>query len=169
MGGMAWALGYVLTYLIVAPDIRQSPLNRLIEIFGGDPATFEMVGWVYYNAHLVPTVFQNVPIFGGRTASFIGGDNGFTVLLYVIPVGLLIAGGIAVARYQGASTANDGLLAALTVVPAYLLLSIAGVLLTTVTVGDVSGSPDILLGIVLAGAVYPSLCAGVGAMVAVLT
>ena len=52
-GAAGWILGYVVAYLLVATDIESSPLNRLIEFFGGDSATYELVGGVFYNAHLV--------------------------------------------------------------------------------------------------------------------
>ncbi|WP_248897046.1 transporter [Haloplanus halobius] len=161
-GVVAWVLGYVFTYLIVAPDIRESALQRIIETFGGDSATYELVGWVFFNAHFVNTVFQNVPLVGNRTTSFIGGEQGFTVLLYVIPVGLLLAAGIALARYRGVTNATDGALTGVTALPGYLLLSVVGVFLFEVTVADVSGGPDVLPAIFLAGIIYPALVAGGG-------
>ncbi|SEA22616.1 hypothetical protein SAMN04488065_2344 [Haloplanus vescus] len=161
-GVAAWVLGYVFTYLLVAPDIRESALQRVIEAFGDGSATYELVGWVFFNAHFVDTVFQNIPFLGSRTTSFVGGEQGFTVLLYVIPVGLLLAAGVALARYRGATTPTDGVRVGLTALPTYLLLSIVGTFLFEVTVGDVSGGPDLLLAVVLAGLVYPALFAGGG-------
>ncbi|WP_435067807.1 hypothetical protein [Haloplanus sp. C73] len=161
-GVAAWVLGYAFTYLLVAPDVRESSLQRIIETFGGESATYELVGWVFFNAHFVNTVFQNVPFVGSRTTSFVGGEQGFTVLLYVIPVGLLLAAGVALARYQGVTDPTNGALTGLTALPGYLLLSVAGVFLFEVTVGDVSGGPTLLPAVVLAGIVYPVLFAGGG-------
>jgi hypothetical protein len=162
IGFGAWVLGYLLTYVVVGSAIRESALNRIIEAFDGDPATYELVGWVFYNAHFVDVVFTDVPLFGGGTTSYVGGEDGFTVLLYLIPVGLLLAAGLALSRYEGATETNRGALVGLSVLPGYLLPSIAGVFLFEVTVGGASGAPDLVAGIFLAGIVYPGLFATVG-------
>lgn len=167
-GGAAWLLGYVVTYLVVSADVRDSSLQRVIETFGGESATYEIVGWVFYNAHFVNTVFRNVPFLGSRTTSFVGGDGGFTALLYVIPVGLLLAAGVALGRYRGVTTGTEGALAGVAVTPGYLLLSVAGVFLFEVTVGDISGGPELLPALFLAGVVYPVVFAcGGGALAGV--
>ncbi len=161
-GLLAWVFGYVFTYAIVASDIRDSPLNRFLEAFEGEPATYEMVGWVFYNAHFVETVFRELPVIGDQSTSAISGDGGFSVVLYVIPVGLLLAAGLALARSQGTETPTDGVLAGLTVLPAYLLLSVVGIVLFEVTLGGATGGPDRLTAVFLAGIVYPLLVAGAG-------
>ncbi|AKH97459.1 hypothetical protein [Halanaeroarchaeum sulfurireducens] len=161
-GIVTWILGYVLAYLIVAPDIRESSINRLVDAFDGAPATYEMVGWVFYNAHFVDTVFQSVPLLGSTASTYIGGEDGFTTLLYLIPVGLLVAAGLALARYQGSTTPTRGMLVGVTAVPGYLLLSIAGVFLFEVNALGASGAPDLLPAIGLAGIAYPLVFAGAG-------
>lgn len=157
-----WIIGYVLTYAIVAPDIRGTFLHQLIENFRGDPATYEMVGWVFFNAHFVNTVFSDIPIVGGQTTTFIGGEDGFTVLLYVIPIGLLLAAGVGIARYQGANTVNAGAVVAASVLPGYLLAALASLFLFGVTVGEVTGAPAVAPGVILAGLIYPVIFAGAG-------
>jgi hypothetical protein len=42
----------------------------VIEALQGEPATVDMVGWVFYNAHLVLTVFSDVPVLGSVPAVF---------------------------------------------------------------------------------------------------
>jgi hypothetical protein len=167
-GLVTWIVGYVLTYLVVAPDVRESSLNQIIEALDGDPATYEMVGWVFYNAHFVEVVFEDIPLIGARTATYVGGEDGFTVLLYVIPVGLLLAAGLALARYDGTADTTRGALVGLTALPGYLLLSLAGVFLFEVTVGGASGAPDLVAGVVLAGIVYPGVFATGGGVVGAL-
>ncbi len=163
-GLLTWVLGYLFTYLIAGDELRNSEINQFLEFIGEEPATFEMVGWVFYNAHFVDTVFENVPFFGSE--AFIGGEDGFSLLLYVIPPLLLIGAGLAVARYSAARNANEGAIAGLSIVPGYLLLSIAGVFLFEVTVGNASVAPDLVAGIFLAGLVFPALFGAIGGVIA---
>ncbi len=169
MGLGTWLLGYVFTYLIVAPDIQGSFLQRIIEAFNGNPATYEMVGWVFFNAHFVDTVFQNVPFIGGQTTSFIGGEDGFTAMLYLIPIGLLVAAGVGIARYQAAETIDRGAFMGVSVFPGYLLGVLGSLFLFEVVIGEVTGGPALLSGVVLAGLLYPIICAGVGGAFAGIT
>lgn len=165
-GLLAWVAGYLATYLVVASNVRDSPLNRIVEAFDGAPATYEMVGWVFYNAHFVDTVFSDVPILGSVTTTYVGGEEGFTALLYAVPVVLLFLAGFAVARYRDSRDPTAGALAGATVLSGYLLLSVAGLFLFEIAVGGASAAPDRLAGGVLAGVVYPLVFAGVGGAVA---
>lgn len=160
LGVIAWAIGYATTYVVVAPAVRDSPLNRIIEAFNGAPATYEMVGWVFYNAHFAPTVFRDVPLLGRHTMSFIGGEDGFTVLMYAIPVVILIGIGGGFALYHRVPDPAAGVLVGGTLVPGYLVMSIAGVFLFEVTVGSASGAPDLLPGVFLSGIVWPAFFGG---------
>lgn len=164
-GIVAWLVGYATTYALVAPDIRESPLHRFIEAFNGEPATYEMVGWVFFNAHFVDTVFRDLPLIGSHTTSFIGGEDGFTVFLYAVPVGLLLVAGVALARYCRANTPVQGALAGATALPGYLLLSVAAAVLFEVTLSGASGAPDLLPAIFLAGIVLPALFAAIGGVI----
>lgn len=164
-GVVAWVFGYVATYTVVAPDVRDSPLNRIIEAFNGEPATYEMVGWVFYNAHFVDTVFREVPLFGTLTTSFIGGDDGFTVLLFGIPIVALLASGVALAVITQATDAVQGGLAGAMVVLGYLVMTVAGVFMVRVTVGGASGAPDLLPALFLAGFMWPVVFGGIGGAV----
>lgn len=161
-GLFAWLFGYVITYVLVAPDIRSSSLNRVLEAFQEEPATYEMVGWVFYNAHFVETVYRDLPLIGDQAASAISGDGGFSAVLYAVPVGLLFAAGLALARYQPPATVAEGALTGATTVPAYLLLSVLGVFLFEVSLGGATGGPDLLPAVLFAGVLYPALFAGAG-------
>jgi len=164
-GLAAWVGGYLSTYLVVAPNVRDSALNRLIEALDGEPATYELVGWVFYNAHMVDTVVEDIPLIGTRSTSYIGGEDGFTIVLYLIPVALLVAAGLALARYSRAETPTEGATLAALVVPGYLLATVAGTLLFEVSVGGATGGPDLVAAAVLAGIVYPLVCGGLGGAV----
>ena len=167
-GLAAWGLGYVLTYLLVAADIESSALNRLIEFFGGESATYELVGWVFYNAHLVDISYTGIGLFS-PPRSFVGGEDGFTALLYLIPPALLSVAGLAVGRYRGADEASEGALTGALVAPGYLLLSIVGTFAFSVSVGDASGAPDLIPAVLIAGVVYPVVFGGLGGALASLT
>lgn len=166
LGGIAWLLGYVVTYLLAASDVRETPLQRFFEAVDGEPATYEMVGWIFYNAHFVDTVFENIPVIGSWTTEFIRNGDALSPILYLVPVGVLLATGLALARYVGSDDVQTGAMAGLTAVPGYLLLSVAGVFLFRVTIGGASAAPDLLPAIVLAGLVYPAICAGAGGALA---
>ncbi|PSQ56455.1 MAG: hypothetical protein BRD23_09430 [Halobacteriales archaeon SW_9_67_25] len=164
VGPVAWVLGYLLTYLVASGRIRESGLGQLLEFLGEDGAVYKLVGWVFYNSHFVETVVDGAPVSVAGNA--IGGDQGFTPLLFVVPPALLLAAGLAVARFQGSETSRDGILAGVAVVPAYLVLSVAGALLFTISAGPATGRPDVLLAVLLAGVVYPAVFGGIGGVVA---
>lgn len=167
-GLLAWVLGYVFTYLLVGSEVRESALNRFVEAFEGDPATYELVGWAFYNAHFVDVVYEG---FTGRflPANYVGGEDGLTPLLYVVPPLLLVAAGLAVARYQGATEPTDGAVAGVLVVPGYLVLAVAGAFLFEVAAAGTTGRPDLLPAIFIAGLVYPAVFGAVGGVLAAVT
>lgn len=160
-GVFAWIAGYLVTYLIVAPDVSESGLNRLIEVLDGEPATAELVGWVFFNAHFVETVFEGLPVLGSRTASYVGGD-GFTVLLYLVPVVALSVVGLLLARSSGATDITAGALSGLTALPGYALTAAVASVAIEVTTAGASAGPNFLAALVLAGVAYPIVFAGLG-------
>ncbi|MFW6265517.1 MAG: hypothetical protein ACOC2A_01950, partial [Halanaeroarchaeum sp.] len=97
-----------------------------------------------------------------RSGAFIGGQDGFTTLLYVVPPALLLAGGLALARHRRAATPIDGARFGLAVIPGYLVLSVAGAFVFEVTTLGASGAPDLLSAVVLAGILYPLVFASAG-------
>jgi len=160
VGTLPWLLGYAITYLLVAPNLRESSLNRIIETLDGAPATHELVGWVFYNAHFVDVVLD-IPILGSQHTSYIG-DGGFTPVLYLVPIVLLLTAGALGARRQAAASPASGGLAGLTLLPGYLVLTALGGLLFEVSVGGATGGPDLTTAIILAGLLYPVVFAGIG-------
>ena len=167
-GFLAWLVGYVLTYLLTATELDDSALNAFIKLAEGESATYELVGWVFYNAHFIDVRYVNVAPFSPRR-HFIGGEDGFTVLLYLLPPLMLFAAGLAVGRYCGSADTPEGAVTGVLVLPGYLVLSVAGVFLFEVTVGNASGRPDLLAAIVLAGFLYPAVFGAVGGVVAAAT
>jgi len=166
-GALAWLVGYVCTYIVAGTRIRESGLGQVLEFLGEGSAVYKLVGWVFYNSHLVGTVVEGAPFAVSGNA--IGGDSGFTVLLFVIPPALLVGAGLAVGRYSGAETPAEGALAGLAVVGLYLLLSVIGIFLFTISAGPATGRPDPLLAVVLAGIVYPAVFGAAGGGLAGMT
>lgn len=167
-GVAAWLLGYVFTYLLVSTDLRESGLNQFAQAFGNGDATYELVGWVFFNSHFADTLID-VGFFGTSTTNFVGGEDGFTALLYVIPPALILASGLAIGRYQGVTDINDGAIAGALVVPGYLILSVIGTFLFRVEAAGGSGQPDLLPAILLAGLVYPVVFGAIGGAIASVT
>lgn len=155
-GVVAWIAGYVLTYAATSGRIQENLLRQFAEI-----PTWTVVGWVFYNAHAVPTVFEG--LLGGRE-SFLGGDGGFTVALYALPVLLLLAAGVVAGRaadVEGADAANAALAGA-SVVLGYGLLSVAGAFVF----GTETATPDLVLSLALPTLLYPLLLGGIGGALA---
>ncbi|MXR52852.1 hypothetical protein GRX03_14710 [Halovenus sp. WSH3] len=167
-GIAAWIIGYALVFLVAGPEVQDSVAQRLIEAVDGQPATYEMVGWVFYNAHFVDTVIVDIPAISDQTATAIGGD-GFSQLLYLVPVGLLVTAGLGLARSQGVSEVRDGLLVGATVLPGYLLLSVLGLVLFEVSVGPATGRPAQMQALFLAGIVYPLVFGASGGVAGAMT
>jgi hypothetical protein len=165
-GIVTWLAGYAFVFVVAGSNAQDSVAQRFLQAVEGEPTTYEMVGWVFYNAHLVDTVFVNVPVIGEFTTNAIGRGDGLTTVLYLIPIGLLLAAGLAVGRYQRVDSSTAGLLAGLTVVPGYFVLSLIGVLLFEVSVAGATGRPELIDGIVLAGFMYPAAFAGTGGLLA---
>lgn len=166
-GGIAWVLGYLFTYVIAGTQLRESGLNAIIEITEGGSAAYELVGWVFFNAHFVDIVYTGL----GRAlpASYIGGDQGFTVLLYGIPPALLIAAGLAISRYEGTAGPVRGAITGGLVTPGYFIGCLLGVFLFRVSALGATGEPDMLTGIILAGIIYPIVFGGIGGAIAGVT
>ncbi|MFB6171468.1 MAG: hypothetical protein ABEJ23_02965 [Haloarculaceae archaeon] len=162
-GVVAWLLGYLFTYVLTSSAIRSSPVRQVAEFLGASLPTWKVVGWVFFNAHFSATTFQG--LFDGAR-NFVGGENGFSAVLFLVPPLLLLVAGVAVGRAAAADhDATDAVLAGLAVVPAYFVLSVVGVFLFAVQ----RAGPDPVTGVFLAGLVYPAVFGVAGAVVAAWT
>lgn len=165
-GVFAWVLGYTVTYALVAGRIRESVPTQLLEVIEDGSLVTEFVGWVFFNAHFVPTV-QEVPVLGASVTSYVGAD-GFTPVLYLVPVGLLVVAGLAVARLYGAADPMTGALVGTLITPGYLLVTLVGRALVSVDIstalGSVTGAPELVPVLVVGGLVYPVVCGAIGGL-----
>lgn len=153
-GVAAYLGGYLLTYLATSSTMeeRLSGFNFIVNVFGGEPiAVWQGVGWLFYNAHFVST---RVTGFGGsRSVNFIAeSDGGAAVLLYLVPVAMLAAAGLLVARQDDATERSDAAEAGAAVAAGYFPLAVIGRFLFQY---DGSVAPDLVTAVLLAGVVYP--------------
>jgi len=173
-GAAAWIIGYALTAIVVLTRSDGTELGEISETVGDGGSGIEFIGWVFFNSHFVDIIVEaGFMGFGGaRSVSFVGGD-GFTPILYVVPIALLLAAGIAVGRSQGVTDTADGALAGALVVPPYLALSAIGAVLFRVSAealgATFSGEPALLPAILLAGIVIPVIFGSLGGIVAANT
>lgn len=173
-GAAAWIVGFVLTALVVLVRIDESELGEISETVGDGGNTIDFIGWVFFNSHFVDVVVEADFLgFGGsQSVSFIGSD-GFTPLLYLVPIALLVAAGLAVSRSQGVTDTAEGAVAGALVVPAYLVLSAVGAVLFRVSTealgASFSGEPELFPAIVLAGIVVPAVFGALGGILAANT
>ncbi|WP_094192409.1 transporter [Haloparvum sedimenti] len=167
-GAAASLLGYLITYVWQSGSVeeRLQGFNFLADLFGGDPIpVWKAVGWLFYNAHFVRTRFEG-GLGGPRSENFIAAaEGGSLALLYLVPVVLLIAAGVALVVLQGASEPADGALAGASVALGYLPLAVVGAFLFSY---DGSIAPDTVTAVLLAGVVYPLALGTVGGGVAVI-
>lgn len=174
-GGVgAWSLGYAITYLLVGSEVQDVILNRIQEDIGYSlvrPASYELVGWVFYNAHFFDIHVSDC--CRSTETTVIGGD-GFTPLLFVIPpILLFVAGffiaGFSLSRYHGDSNLTIGVSEGLTILPGYLFMLIVGQDLFWIGewFGEISAGPSGPL--ILTGLLYPLVFGSLGGFLAALT
>lgn len=168
---VAWFVGYLVTAVVVRWGGGEAALDAVLADTASRPDAYQVVTWVFYNAHGAPV--ETVPAARGdttaaSTVTLVGGD-GFTPLLYAVPAVVLVGAGAAVARYAGSSGPVEGTVAGLVLVPAYVALAWAASMASTITWSmgsDGTAAPHATAVLVLAGLVYPAVCAGGGGLLA---
>ncbi|MFB6118639.1 transporter [Halosegnis sp.] len=160
-GAAAWVVGYLVMYLAAADRIRESLLAPVFQ--AANIEVWQAIGWLFFNAHFVSTTVE-LGLFGTGVVNAVGGDDGFTSLLYLLAPVLLTAAGGVVGRVTDAAemdAANAALAGAATVF-GYGVLSVVGLL--AVTTPNVA--PDPVTAVVLAGVLYPVTFGVAGAVLA---
>ena len=160
-GVLAYLVGYALTYAAVGQDVSNSLASRVLEIATGDPGTWQLVGWVYYNAHYVSV---EVPGLFGSTAVNLVGET-FSSALFVLPPVVLLVAGAAVAVAGRVDRPVAGAVAGLAVTIGYLPLAALGAVMVGIDIGDSTAGPTVAAAVLLAGLVYPLLFGTVGGAV----
>ncbi|WP_276301868.1 hypothetical protein [Halorussus lipolyticus] len=163
-GAGAWFVGYLVAYVWKSQTVSEAlrGVGVVSELLGGEAVpAWKGVAWLFLNAHFVAT---RIPTITGatRTANFVTGEGGSTLLL-ALPALLLTAVG-AIGAYGRGAGLLDSAKAGAGVVVGYLPLSAAVAFLTAHAIGDtqVAISPDPVTAVLLAGAVYPVVFGAVG-------
>lgn len=160
-GVLAYIVGYALTYATAGQEVSNSLASRVLELATGDPGTWKLVGWVFYNAHYVPV---EVPgLFGSTSVNLVG--ETFSSALLVVPPLALLAGGAAVALASGIEGPVAGAVAGVAVVLGYLPLALVGAVAVGIDIGDATAGPTLVAAVLLAGLVYPLVFGGIGGAV----
>lgn len=168
VGGLiAYAVGYLVTYLWQAPAVREtlSGLNALIELVGGATIPdWQAVGWIFYSAQAVPLQF---PALGPGTATrSLIGDGGAPTLLYVVPPLVLLLVGAGVAWWAEADDPPTGAVAGASIVLGYVVLAAVGAFLFRYAIQDTFVGPTLVRAVLLAGIVYPVVFGAIGGGIA---
>ena len=83
-GALAFLLTYALTYAVAGQQLSNSLASRVLELATGDPGTWKLVGWVFFNAHYVTT---EVPgLFGSTAVNLVGRGDTFPGGLFLLPL-----------------------------------------------------------------------------------
>lgn len=124
-----------------------------------------MTDWVFYNAHFVDTVFGNLPLLGSTSNSFVGvSEDGFTVLLYLVVPVLLLAAGLALARFHWVRSPVAGISLDCRWFRGTSYCPSSACFFSRWQ-SAVSGTPDLLVAVVLAGVALPVIFGGIGCFI----
>lgn len=169
-GAVAYALGYLLTYLWQGSSVQGQleGYNAIVELFGGDPIpAWKAVGWLFYNAH---GVSFTVPSLGsGQATQNLIADGSAPMLLYVVPAVVVVLAGFVLARRANATDASGGAQIGARVVLGYVVLAIVGLFVFEYSSGGSAIHPEYALGVLLAGVVYPAVFGGIGGALGAVT
>ena len=160
LGVGAFVINYIITFVFVVLD-------------GADlsgASSWKVVGMVLFNAHQVSLEISSSVISGsmnlltgGMMASQTAlGSTVPTIVYQIVPILVLIGFGFFVAQSARAADPVTGALAGATITAGYVLLAVVGVFLFNVSQQGASMGPSVLMGIVLAGIVYPLVTGAIG-------
>jgi len=169
IGVFAAVIGYLLTYLLVASEVR--------EAVGDTVAEWKAVAWFFYEAHLVDIeVSGQIGSFAGMsTLDLIAqSDAAGVTLLYVVPPLVLLAAGAVLALQWNVTDLGDAVVAGAPVAIGYAVVMGLGTVATESTTetsalgieASSSIAPALLPAIVLGGVLYPLVFATAGAAIA---
>lgn len=143
-GAGAFVTGYLVTLLLVVAE-------------GVGEERVEFAGWLYYNAQFVNVEFGET----GLVVNYLRTGWGAAVpalVYHLVPAVVLLAAGFLLASAVGASGAAEGAATGASIVVGTVLLAVLG----TVLFATGGGAPDLRVGILLAGILYPAVFGAIG-------
>ena len=183
VGVVTYVLGYLLTVGATANRVEEvmaiempgtvehiDPAS-LGQIFGSTPPSWVVGGWLFYNAHFVPTGLPTADSLNGigklTNRTILTTIGGPTLALYLLPPVLLVAGGYLVARTAETYGANGERTAGASIVVGYFPVFLLGAFVLTASPANASvvASPADLPAIFF-GLVYPVVFGAIGGVLA---
>lgn len=183
-GLVAFVTGYLVSVIIAGSRLQavmaitvsgefveQATLGR---IFGSPPAPSVVGGWLFYNAHFIPTSLPTADAVNGMgrltNRSLLLAIDGSLLLLYLVPFVLLLAAGYLTVRTGPTHGVRGETYGGASIALGYLPPLIIGAFLLTADVPNAPtvASPDGLQTIFI-GLVYTLLVGAIGGTLAELT
>ena len=166
LGAAAYVVNYVLIYLFATID----------GVDFGESSAWKVVGNFLYNAQFVATEFSG----GGTTitVNYVTGSSsneffdpseiavGSTVpsfVYHLVPIVVLVVAGVLVAQQVGSRLDTQSAAAAgATITPGVFVLALVGTFLFDFSEGSGSAAPELAMGVLLVGIVFPLVLGAVG-------
>lgn len=172
-GAGAYLLGYIVVYLVAEQRLRivmqrvEIPISTgtttlASHLQGATPPVWKGAGWLFYNAHFVPIVVprERLPLI---MVNLISAAGGALVFLYGLPPLILTSAGWVATRTKENSSPMKMMISGGMISFGYIPLALTGTLLFSVNLFGIVVHPDILLGVVIAGFLYPAVFGAIGA------
>lgn len=168
-GVTAYLLGFGVVYAAMAREVESAlaAVNAVVALLGqATIPTWKAVGWLFYNAHLVPV---EIPTAGGTVSRDLIASQNAPVALYLLPPLMLVGAGFIVARMaDDLPDVKAGARSGATIVVGYLLVAIAGAFVLSASAFGATVGPDLLGAAAVAGLVYPLVFGSIGGAIAAL-
>jgi hypothetical protein len=183
VGIVAYALGFLLTVgatvgrvdevtaTEVGATVEHVDPASLGQIFGGTPPSWVVGGWLFYNAHFVPTSLPTADAMNGMSMltnrNLLTTVGGPAIALYLVVPALLLAAGYVVARTAKTYGANGRRNAGASIAVGYFPMFLLGAFGLTAspanagTVASPAGLPAVFLGLA-----YPVVFGAIGGKLA---
>jgi hypothetical protein len=181
IGIITYAFGYLVTVGVTSNRVNEimaievsgnyvdpTPLGQ---IFGVTPPSWVLGGWLFYNAHFVPTSLPTADAMNGITTltnrTLLTTVGGPVLVLYLLPVVFLLVAGYLVARTGTTFGANGDRNAGASVAFGYFPVFLIGAFVLTArsphsgVVASPAGLPAVFLGLV-----YPVVFGAIGGVLA---
>jgi len=183
VGLIAYVAGFVLTVgaavgrisevmaIEMAATVEHVDPATLGQIFGSTPPSWIVGGWLFYNAHFVPTSLPTADAANGMALltnrSLLSTLGGPLVVFYLLPPLLLLSGGYFVAQTGNTSGVNGARNAGASIAVGYFPVFLLGAFVLTANsaAGRTVASPAGLHAVFL-GLVYPVVFGALGGKLA---